>query len=444
MAEKLYAIIDYEDDYVQPLILSALRNHTLPESLVLVSDLSDLPSHSVKLLQWRQYESIDFTHLLSHPHNSLANSYIIRKALIRKHYLSATVAHWRSKRPESILKDHFKPGTEFELDYAEFLDDALLEAWELKKSWESNETRLTEGGQLEWWILKPGMSDRGQGIRLFSSEEQLREIFEGWDPGSDDEDEDHYENGTVDSENDQLARKTGCTDDLRVMTSHLRHFVAQPYIHPPLLLREPHSCAGRKFHIRSYVVAVGALQVYVYRPMLALFADQPYCAPSVAANEHLHSHLTNTCLQNEEREDSVQAFWSLPGGDVSPQSLRCTGGDWRKDVFEQICGISSEIFLGAVRTMSFHFQPLPNAFEIFALDFLLDDQATAWLLEVNAFPDFRQTGEKLKGLVQGLFDETVKVIAPLSAGTFPVTETGKTQEHGIQMIQVLDIDLGRR
>lgn len=440
MAEKLYAVIDYEDDYVQPLILSALRDHIPSDSLVLLNDLSNLPSKSAKLLQWRQYEAIDFDHLLSNSRSSLANSYIIRKALIRKHYLSATVDHWNSKQPENILKNHFKPSVGFEIDYAEFLDDALVEAWDLKESWERNKNMLKEDGQLEYWILKPGMSDRGQGIRIFGSEQQLTEIFEGWEPVSDDEDEYPYENGTLESE----GQAAGTTDSGNgIMASHLRHFIAQPYIHPPLLLRQPHVCADRKFHIRSYAVAFGALQVYVYRPMLALFADQLYCAPSVAANERLHSHLTNTCLQDGKEQDSVQAFWSLPAGDLAPHSYRCTEEDWRKDVFAQICAVTSEVFLGAARTMGSHFQPLSNAFEVFALDFLLDDKGTAWLLEINSFPDFRQTGEQLKGLVQGLFEDIVRTVVP-SFYTIPLKRGTKSQiEHKSELIQVLNIDLGR-
>jgi len=38
-----------------------------------------------------------------------------------------------------------------------------------------------------WYILKPGFADRAQGIRLFSSQQELQEIFEAFEPDSDDE-----------------------------------------------------------------------------------------------------------------------------------------------------------------------------------------------------------------------------------------------------------------
>ncbi|KAF4637843.1 hypothetical protein G7Y89_g229 [Cudoniella acicularis] len=286
--KHFYALINYEDDYVQPLILEALKSQIPQGSYTLMSSISELPDPTSSFLQIGAYESLPFEHALSHPTTALTNAYIIRKALIRKHYLSTTARNWITKNPSSILSTNIKPSCDFELDYAEFLDDALVEAWELKESFTRNEGKEKE--EREWWILKPGMSDRGQGIRLFSTEEELQSIFEEWEasrPDSDDEDE---------AEDNKV--KTGDY----IMTSHLRHFIAQPYIHPPLLLTPPSGGAPTKFHIRTYVLAVGSLKIYVYKPMLALFASKPYTPPwSTPISEDgtldLSSHLTNTCLQ---------------------------------------------------------------------------------------------------------------------------------------------------
>ncbi|KAI4141746.1 MAG: hypothetical protein L6R39_005192, partial [Caloplaca ligustica] len=122
------------------------------------------------------------------------------------------------------------------------------------------------------------MSDRGQGIRLFSTEQELHTIFQQWERDQSDSEEENEE--SVDSEgqshspqaNDEIAAETrtqymGKKPD-GIITSQLRHFVVQPYIHP-LLLPEHQN---RKFHIRTYVLCVGALRVYIYKEMLALFA----------------------------------------------------------------------------------------------------------------------------------------------------------------------------
>ncbi|KAI7565610.1 hypothetical protein KC316_g12533 [Hortaea werneckii] len=520
---KIYIDLDYEDPYVQPLILSALKSRLPSELLVFVQNEENketpptLPDGNPKLLQWRQYESIDFDRLLDQPSTTLANSYVIRKALMRKHYLSTTIAHWITKNPDSVLTRHVKPSVEFEVDFAEFLDEALLEAFELHESWARNAGKPPH--EREWWILKPGMSDRGQGIRLFSSEEELQGIFEEWDPPSDDEEEEDddeegegcfsgdekdapdgstsaangQKNTSIETSNEGGDGRGGDDEDEGngIITSQLRHFIAQPYIHPPLLLPPPHPCAGKKFHIRTYVLAVGALKVYVYKPMLALFAAKPYSAPgssspysssdqtpesqgdpspsSTTAGKEYHNddddriptdvnadltgHLSNTCfhLDPSTRESSVHAFWSLPSSlssSSSPPNPETSPNqeDWKESLFTQIQSITAQTFLAAARTMSIHFQPLPNAFEIFGVDFLVDaTEGKAWLMEINAFPDFAQTGTELKeDLVGGLFEEVVElVVRPFFFGKGNRDEEEEAERGGGRMVKCLDVDLGR-
>jgi len=383
--------------------------------------MSELPSPSSPLLQIGAYESLPFEHMMSHPTTFLCNAYIIRKALIRKHYLSNTAFNWVTKNPSSILATNIKPSCDFELDYAEFLDEALVEAWELQASFQKNKRR--EPDEREWWILKPGMSDRGQGIRLFSTEEELQSIFEEWEaeqPDSDDECE----------EAESLNQVTKPTNEKRegdyIVTSHLRHFIAQPYIHPPLLLPSD----PRKFHIRTYVLASNSLKIHIYKSMLALFASTPYTPPwsCLTSTPDLLPHLTNTCLQTGSHDGSVLAFWSLD----LPPALKAS-------IFAQICETTGEIFEAAAKGMMVHFQTLPNAFEVFGLDYLVDEGGRAWLLEVNAFPDFRQTGEELRGLIGGLWEG---VVGKVVEGFFGVEGVeGKGEEN---MVLVRELDLGRR
>lgn len=295
-----------------------------------------------------------------------------------------------------------------------------MEAWELRESFERNE--LKESHEREWWILKPGMSDRGQGIRLFGTEEELHSIFEEWEaelPDSEDEDEDA-------KSKEEETKKKGEGD--YIVTSHLRHFIAQPYIHPPLLLPSN----PKKFHIRTYVLAVGALKVYVYKQMLALFASSPYVAPwspstsDTAAD--LSPHLTNTCLQPSVHDGTVQSFFSID----LPTSTK-------EHVFKQICETTGEVFEAAAKGMMVHFQVLPNMFEVFGVDFLADEKGTAWLLEVNAFPDFKQTGEELRGIVGGLWEGVIDVAV---GGFFGVEGTGKERKR--DMVLVREVEMGRR
>ncbi|TGO26326.1 hypothetical protein BPAE_0062g00480 [Botrytis paeoniae] len=425
-----YAYIDYEDSYVQPLILSALKQ--LPQSsYTLLSSLSDLPTPDSPYLHISSYETIPFDEITSKPTTSLTNAYVIRKALIRKHYLSETSHIWCVKNPDSILKTNIKRAEHFEVDYAEFLDDAVVECWDLKESFTRNEKVDEEGGNAsdrEWWILKPGMSDRGQGIRLFSSYEELLAIFEGWEEDAPDSDKEDEEVENHDDEEKDY-----------IQTSHLRHFLAQPYIHPPLLLApdaDTTAPKNTKFHIRTYVLASGALDIYVYRSMLALFASSAYIPPwssssSSSGEIDLNPHLTNTCIQtSDSKKNAVHLLSSLP----FPASLH-------EKIQTQISKLTAEIFVAAAKEMSIHFQPLPNAFEAFGLDFLVDADGEVWLLEVNAFPDFGQSGEECKAAVEGFWKE---VVGKSVGGFFGVGSECGEKEGEEQLVRVGGVDLGRR
>lgn len=394
------------------------------------------------VLQYTAYESLDFEHAMAHPQTSLVSAYVIRKALIRKHYLSNTISAWLVKHPESTLRESFKACEHFELDYSEFLDDALVEAWDLNASMARN-VEQKEPATKEWWILKPGMSDGGNGIRLFSSLEELQDIFEGWDedsdfvPESDEDDDEDEEDSDLTEEEDKVEEDANRQDEHSnddeggAMTSQLRHFIVQPYIDRPLLLA---SMGNRKFHIRAYVLAVGALRVYIYREMLALFAARRYSPPwnIEDINEGgLASQLTNTCFQDEStRESSVRRFWALQD-DAIPSG-------WQEKVFSQICEVTGEVFEAAAREQMVHFQTLPNAFEVFGVDFLVDERLNVWLLELNAYPDFKQTGQGLQDQVVGGLMEAVAKVAIV-----PFFDRSGKSSGNDQMALVRSIELGR-
>ena len=418
--KTLRVLVNYDDPYVQPLILAAIAN-VLGSSLhQTISSLDQLPSPNTPLLQWSSYENIVFEHGLAQPTTSLANAYVIRKALIRKHYLATTARNWITKHPDSLLQRHVKPAVDFEVDYAEFLDEALLEAFELHEAFARNADKMPE--EREWWILKPGMSDGGQGIRIFSTKDELTAIFEEWEAAQPDSSDEGSEEGQPGASKDQI------------ITSQLRHFVAQPYIHLPLLFAPGH----HKFHIRTYALAAGSLRVHVYQEMLALFAATPYTPPGDNGDKDMTGHLTNTCLQSGAHQGNVRRFWDLPS---TPSSRHSLPADWKAQVFEQICTITGETFKAAAKGMMIHFQTLPNAFEIFGLDFLADERGTAWLLEVNAFPDFKQTGQGRKDIIAGLFEQVVEVaVNPF----FGFDGGERALPDDAQMRMVLDIDMGRR
>ncbi len=183
--------------------LNALKHS--PNILDFLPERSASPQN---FLQWSTYDDLD--HDITFPHPSkfrvLSSSYTIRKALIRKHYLSRCTHNHIVKYPNSILRHSIPRTWELEISFVDELDEMWSdELWDLGEKLEKKDDK--------WFILKPGMADRGMGIRLFQSKGQLEDIFQEFeDKESDDEEEDDSENHN---------RGTA------VATSQLRHFVIQ-------------------------------------------------------------------------------------------------------------------------------------------------------------------------------------------------------------------------
>jgi len=86
--------------------------------------------------------------------------------------------------------------------------------------------------------------------------------------------------------------------------------------------------------------------------------------------------------------------------------------------YESICEIVEELW-GALSANRKHFFALPNCWELFGLDFMLDEQHKVWLLEANPDPSMKMFGgprfreQMLGGLPSPLPDgEALEAAAP--------------------------------
>ncbi|KAJ6509221.1 tubulin-tyrosine ligase [Mycena vitilis] len=387
------------------LVLNALRSLNPPPPIV------SSPDGDSNLL-WSTYDDIDHQLVHSHRKTVLSSSYTFRKALIRKHFLSRCLHSYVTKHPDSKLKTASPRTFEIELSFVDELEELLLdELWELGKD--------LDDGQ-KWWILKPGMADRGNGIRMFNSRASLENIFEEFEDTDSDEDAE----GGSEAEEDTTA----------VVTSQLRHFVIQEYLSNPLLFdpaevsidgsSAPDILQGYKFHLRAYCVASGALQVYLFDKILALFSAVPYAPPSAEVDEDgdslpvdLGPHLTNTSLQTDRGEEGVRLFNELVSCHIlsGPENSRAQfSAEDLKAIVDQMVVTLAETFKAALEN-PVHFQPLPNAFELFGIDFLVTSSPASQprfqvsLLEVNAEPAIELTGPRLSWILQDLFTAVGRV-----------------------------------
>ncbi|CAE6430163.1 unnamed protein product [Rhizoctonia solani] len=403
------AYLTWPSDHIVGLVKTALRDISGSEVLSKIAPAEH--ADPGPLLQWTTYDSLVHSLTLEYPENVLTSSYNIRKALIRKHFLHQTITGYLTKTPDSILRKAVPQTWLIDISFADELDDAWAdELWDLSIELEKGD---------KWFILKPGMADRGQGIRMFSTRESLYNIFESFEDNSSDEES---AGSGVDAQGNS---KTA------VMTSQLRHFVIQEYLDNPLLVDpaqarvDPSSptpskdlLRGRKFHLRVYCVASGALKLFMSPNILALFAGTAYTQPSSQSEDDpsdmdLSPHLTNTALQDNVHESSIRLLEELVGCDIL--SAPGSGARFRledaQDIEDQVSKILAETFKAALAS-AVHFQVLPNAFELFGVDFLVthapqpeseSSRFQVHLLEINAEPAIELTGARLNWILVDLF-----------------------------------------
>ncbi|KEP52228.1 tubulin-tyrosine ligase [Rhizoctonia solani 123E] len=399
------AYVTWPSDLIVGLVETALRDIGGPEVLSQIAP--EEHADPGPLLQWTTYDSLVHALTLEYLDTVLTSSYNIRKALIRKHFLHQTITSYLTKTPNSVLRKAVPQTWLIDISFADELDDAWAdELWDLSIELEKND---------KWFILKPGMADRGQGIRMFNTRESLYSIFESFEDNS--SDEESVGSGVDAQGNSKTA----------VMTSQLRHFVIQEYLGNPLLVDPAQTMTptpskdmlrGRKFHMRVYCVASGALKLFMSPNILALFAGSAYTPPSSQSEDDpsdmdLSPHLTNTALQDNVHESSIRLLTELVGCDIL--SAPGPGTTFRledvQDLENQVSNILAETFKAALAS-AVHFQVLPNAFELFGVDFLVthapepESETSRFqvnLLEINAEPAIELTGARLNWVLVDLF-----------------------------------------
>lgn len=200
-----------------------------------------------------------------------------------------------------------------------------------------------------------------------------------------------------------------------VVADNYLNRVLQRYISNPLLLNK------KKFHIRSYVLAVSDITVYVYNEVLILCSASPY---NWRDTSHLASHITNTCYQQQQGQGQGQGqqnsfdeskyilTWEdfklklTQDGTVRNEKEACRIAT---KILDDICLITRDLFAAYVGQYSV-FTPLKGCFEHYGLDFLIDEEFNVYLLEVNPGPDFKQTGKGLSNyIIGGLMSDTIDI-----------------------------------
>jgi tubulin---tyrosine ligase len=393
--------LNLEDTYTNRIVTNALKRRSEWVTVIPPSALDDAGKDKTKpvtVYQFCDFERIDWVPVMSGRHH--AASYLVRKGLSRKAQLSLQIRRYASKHPTSILC-RAAPFTVILETWDAHEEDVKMDFGGVKASfgnmmsmsqtstlrerlgWCLTEAKseVEDPSREHWfWILKPSYTNKGSDIAICGD---WNEVVQGL-----------------------------------LEVPDIREWVLQRYIERPLLLN------GHKFHLRVYVLCVGALKVYVYDDILALLAAQKYDM-SDTGPDSVYRHLTNTARSCEDVNfdeekfvktlDDLPFYLRLPGGQAAAETLV-------QDVRSQVHDITGELF-AAFENEYTVFAPMENCFELYGLDFMIDEGdddapgidvhgkgARVTLLETNPGPDFKQTGQRLRGVIVRLFENTCRVV----------------------------------
>jgi tubulin---tyrosine ligase len=248
------------------------------------------------------------------------------------------------------------------------------------------------------WILKPSLTNKGAEIHIVKSVEEVERIVTEF--------------------------------------PEMGQWVLQKYVENPLLLllnpsptppssgvapppSPPHLL--HKFHLRVYVLAVGALSAFVYPESLVLIAPRAYTPDDPSLRT---AHITNTCVGvgDEAFAEAAHVRSLSEMHALIPPSI-CAGRDPRAlvaGIYADVCASVAHSFAAMEGDVG-AYMPLPRCWELYGVDFLVSVEGPASLpsssssssppprlqvvlLEFNPSPDIKQTGSRLDPVIDGMVD----------------------------------------
>lgn len=231
------------------------------------------------------------------------------------------------------------------------------------------------------WILKPSGFNRGRGIYVFSSLEELKAIL------------DEYH---------EAARAHPKSEKTKQTKLPSLQFVIQKYIERPFLIH------SRKFDMRMWVLVTQDMQGYLYREGYLRTSSEPFTLDKdLLASQFVH--LTNNAVQktgpwygkfelgNQLSFDYFQTYLASHSHSIS----------LRDDLMPRIKALVKHSLMAAARKLN----PLKRTicFELFGYDFILDEDLGLWLIEVNTNPCLELSSPLLAQLIPCMLDDMLKL-----------------------------------
>jgi len=231
--------------------------------------------------------------------------------------------------------------------------------------------QLDLDGYQNIWVLKPAGKSRGRGIQLSARLEKILDVSVG--RGAE-------------------AR-----------------WIAQKYIENPLIVN------SKKFDMRQWVVVTrwNPLSVWFYSDCYVRFSFADY-DPSKLKNKF--AHLTNNSIskyaEDYSEECADETMWHSDdlAAHLAGLNIVRDGRKVEDPWLEIVQPAMKRAVHHSLECAQDNINPRANSFELFGYDFMIAEDLTVWLLEVNSSPDLSYSTATTKALVKSMLEDMMKVI----------------------------------
>lgn len=233
----------------------------------------------------------------------------------------------------------------------------------MRKYW----PQIDMDGIMNLWILKPGNKSRGRGIVLMN---KLEDVMAKVNP-------------------------TGKPDT---------RYVVQKYIERPLLIH------NTKFDIRQWFIVTCAqpLTLWMYRESYLRFCSQKFSLDDFHESIHLCNHAIQCKYNNCSDRDLALPTDNMWDATTFKKYLKSQGhGDaWDELIYPGM----KQGLVGSLLASQEAMDRRKNSFELYGADFMIMEDFSVWLIEINSHPDMSYSTSVTTRLCRQVMEDTIKVI----------------------------------
>jgi len=263
------------------------------------------------------------------------------------------------------------------------------------------------------WMLKPSGLNRGRGLEIFTSLEELNEFLNMFSKGYDVtefanmeyDDQDEVSPAIKAMQNKDKARTTPLVYKNTDYNTRIVNFVIQKYIERPMLFK------NHKFDIRVFAVMTHERELYLFGDCYVRLSSLPYDADK----KNYLIHLTNHAVQVRSN-----AYGNVVDGNIlSLRALEEHVINLFKETGDNKYDIKPGHFLGLIRDAVkatfdstekiLHTKQRQYNFELFGYDFMIDEDMKLWLIEVNSVPSLEESNQYISRFMHRALDDMLRL-----------------------------------